>query len=273
MENLSVLLSTVLITMGHIHEETVDLSNSQKTYQNSGLIEESPWGKLGGMYKRDRYARDRVMKSARLLLPYLSQDDKNPSTILDVGCFTMEAKKYFPRSVKYIGIDEKAYHRDTRVVDLHHGFEPIPCNLALCLETLEHLLDPSDTLESIHKSLPEEGRLVVSLPNEASVFHRIRCLLGVVDSECFSSEGKHLHLPSLRQAKLFLENGGYVVEKQLYYVSPSAVGSKQAWVGKILSLIPDKIHQFLADHWPSLFARGFIFLLKKRTLEPTCQTR
>ena len=65
----------------------------------------TPWGKNGGMYKTDKYARDRVMKSARLLLPYLSQDDKNPSTILDVGCFTWEARKYFPKAVKYIGID------------------------------------------------------------------------------------------------------------------------------------------------------------------------
>ncbi len=223
------------------------------------------------MYRLDRYARDRVMKSARLLLPYLSQDDKNPSTILDVGCFTQEARKYFPRAVKYIGIDEKAYHKTTKVMNLHHGFEPIPCNLALCLETLEHLLDPEDTLESIHTSLPDSGYLVVSLPNENTLFHRIRALSGTSDGECFAQQGKHLHLPSLRQSRAFL-TGKFHIEKELYYISPTACGSRQSWLGDILKIIPDGLHQFLADKFPSLFARGFIFLLKKRTLEPAGQS-
>ena len=223
------------------------------------------------MYRRDLYARDRVMKSARLLLPFLSQDDKNPSTILDVGCFTWEARKYFPKSVKYIGIDQKAYHHQTKVMDLNHGFEPIPCDLALCLETLEHLVDPEDTLQSLQDSLVPGGHLVVSLPNEVTIFHRARCLLGMVDAQAFQSEGKHLHLPSLSQSQELLRSKFEIVATS-FYIAPSGNGSKQAWVGQILSLIPDSIHQFLADRFPSLFARGFIFLLRKRTSEPAGQT-
>ena len=215
------------------------------------------------MYRRDKYARDRVMKSARLLLPYLSQDDKNPSTILDVGCFTWEARKYFPRSVKYIGIDQEKYHPQTQVMDLNHGFEPIVCSHALCLETLEHLLDPEDTLSAIQKSVSDDGRVVVSLPNEATAFHRIRSLLGTVDAGAFESQGKHLHLPSLKQARRLVSKF-FQIEKELFYISPSGCNSQNAFVGKILSLFPDWTHQFLADMAPSLFARGFIFLLKKK---------
>ena len=218
------------------------------------------------MYRLDRYARDRVMKSARLLLPFLKDND----TVLDVGCFTWEAKKYFPRAVHYIGIDQKKYHPKTQVVDLNHGFEPISCSHALCLETLEHLIDPADTLESLQKSLAADGRLVVSLPNETTLFHRLRSLFGTVDADCFASEGKHLHLPNLKLSRSFL--GRYFeIERQLYYISPSATGSRQEWVGRILSMIPDTIHQFLADWKPSLFARGFIFLLKKHTEVPVGQ--
>jgi len=219
------------------------------------------------MYRLDRYARDRVMKSARLLLPFLKDND----TVLDVGCFTWEAKKYFPRAVKYVGIDQKKYHPKTQVVDLNHGFEPIECSHALCLETLEHLIDPADTLESLQKSLAADGRLVVSLPNETTLFHRLRSLFGTVDADCFVSEGKHLHLPNLKLSRSFLEKY-FEIERQLYYISPSATGSRQEWVGRILSMIPDTIHQFLADWKPSLFARGFIFLLKKRTEEQVGQT-
>ena len=217
------------------------------------------------MYRKDKFARDRVMKSARLLLPYLKDND----LVLDVGCFTQEARKYYPPWVRYLGMDGEAYHPETRVVDLHHGFEPIPCQHALCLETLEHLLDPKDTLGSIVKSLPKDGYLVVSLPNEATVFHRIRSLLGIVDGECFSSEGKHLHLPSLKQAIDFLRsNPELSLQKELYYISPTGCGSRGG-LGQVakffLSLIPIRIHQLLADKVPSLLSRGFIFLLRKNT--------
>lgn len=215
------------------------------------------------MYRRDKYARDRVMKSSRLLLAHTNETD----TILDVGCFTWEARKYFPRAQNYIGIDQKAYHKKTRVVDLNHGFEPIPCQHALCLETLEHLIDPEDTLESIANSLADDGYLVVSLPNEATLFHRIRALSGMVDAGCFSGTGKHLHLPSLSQSRTFL-SGRYDIVKESYYISPTACGSQQEWVGRVLGLIPDRVHQWLADVRPSLFARGFIFLLKK-----SCQNK
>lgn len=211
------------------------------------------------MYRKDKYARDRVMKSARLLLPHVKDTD----TVLDVGCFTWEARKYFPRSVNYIGIDQKAYHAKTKVVDLNHGFEPIPCQAALCLETLEHLLDPEDTLQSIDKSLSPQGKLVVSLPNETTIFHRLRSLLGVVDAQCFHGEGKHLHLPSLKQCRKLIRNN-FELESESYYISPSAFGSQQSWVGQILCWIPDGVHQFLADRFPSLFARGFIFLCRKK---------
>ena len=215
------------------------------------------------MYHKDKYSRDRVMKSARLLLPYLKDND----LILDVGCFTQEAKKYYPPWVRYLGIDVEAYHPETQVVDLNHGFEPIPCQHALCLETLEHLLDPKDTLDSIAESLPTGGYLVVSLPNEATIFHRIRSLLGIVDAECFSGEGKHLHLPSLSQARQFLRsNPALELQKELYYISPTACGARGRlgrFLGSTLALIHPRIHQFLADKFPSCFARGFIFLLRK----------
>lgn len=255
------------------HREDITSHGSSDTVHSSPTVEvESPWGKGGvSMYRVDLYARDRVMKSARLLLPYLSQVDAKPDTILDVGCFTWEARKYYPRAINYIGLDQKKFHAKTQVVDLNHGFEPIPCNHALCLETLEHLIDPEDTLQSLYNSLHDEGKLVVSLPNEATLFHRIRALFGTVDGECFASEGKHLHLPSLKQSRLFL-SGKFEIVKEVYYISPTACGSRQAPFGKILRIFPDFFHQWLADMRPSLFARGFIFLLKKRKSNELHQT-
>ena len=211
------------------------------------------------MYHRDPYARARVMKATRLLLHFL----KPGNTVLDVGCYTQEAKKYLPYDVKYVGVDGESFHKDTVVMDLNCPITLPPFQYALCLETLEHLIHPSQILQDIVRGLQEEGRLVVSLPNEATIFHRLRSMLGTVDAECFSDKGKHLHLPSLRQARELLSKS-LQVERELYYIAPSGEGSRQAWLGKVLRFVPDCVHQWLADSWPSLFARGWIFLLKTR---------
>src|ERR1700690_596741 len=238
------------------HQEAIGTHGSYDTSHSGFTAEFSVWQ---GMYVKDRYARDRVMKSARLLLPFL----KDGETILDVGCYTQEAKKYFARQINYVGLDVKAYHPKTQVVDLNHGFVPVACSHALCLETLEHLIDPEDTLVSIYNSLGDHGNLVVSVPNEATLFHRIRCLCGIVDAGCWASEGKHLHLPNLFQSRKFVSKHFDIVS-ELYYISPSACNSQSAWVGRILTLIPDRIHYYLANILPSLFARGFICLLRKK---------
>jgi len=201
----------------------------------------------------DPYALARLKKSIQLA------DCWPGMSLLDVGCHQMEARQFL-NNVVYYGIDTLTGYEIDGGFNLNRKFERI-----ICLEVLEHLKNPYATLESICNHLEEGGILVVSLPNEASLFHRIRCLLGTVDAECFSNQGKHLHLPSLRQCRDFLKSLSDRLEvvSEEYYVSPSAAGSRQAWVGKILSLIPISIHQFLADRFPSLFARGFIFVCRK----------
>lgn len=202
---------------------------------------------------QDPYALARLRKSCELL------NAKPGMSVLDVGCHQGEARQFL-KDCDYVGIDTLTGHEIDGGFNLNREFHRI-----LCLEVLEHLQQPRATLESIYNHLQKDGILIVSLPNEASLFHRIRCLLGTVDAECFSHLGKHLHLPSLKQCRAFLKSkeSRFQVVTEEYYVSPSAAGSRQAWVGKILSLIPISIHHFLAQNLPSLFARGFIFVCKK----------
>ncbi len=211
-----------------------------------------------GMY-RDVYAVARIKESVNLILPYLSDED----IVLDIGCFTQEIKKYLPNKVSYIGIDTESYVEGTIVADLDNIRSIGTCNFAFCLEVLEHLKHPKNILSLILESIKPNGYAVISLPNEATVFHRIRGLFGTMDAECFQDQGKHLHLPSLIQCRKFLKEF-FVIHKEAYYINPSATGSRQAWLGKLLKLIPDCVHQWFADRWPSLFARGFIFLLKSK---------
>lgn len=203
---------------------------------------------------QDPYALARLRKSCELA------DVKPGMSLLDVGCHQGEARQFF-KDIEYVGIDTLTGHEIDGGFNLNRKFDRI-----ICLEVLEHLKNPRATIESICNHLYEDGILIVSLPNEASVFHRFRCLLGLVDAECFSDQGKHLHLPSLKQCRslLSLKSDRLKVVSEEYYISRSAAGSRQEWVGRILSVIPESLLQYLADRLPSLFARGFIFVCKKK---------
>jgi len=209
----------------------------------------------------DKYARLRVRRAVDLLKPYISEND----IVVDIGCFTQEVSKILGKKVKYIGVDFKGYNDSTLVHNLNSGMLPIPCDAFLCLETLEHLLSPAKILVTAFECMSARGYCVISLPNEATIFHRIRAVFGTVDAECFSDRGKHLHLPSLKQCREFLGRYGEIVREE-YYINPSAKGSRQEWLGLILRALPDFVHQTLANLLPALFARGFIFLLRKRPM-------
>lgn len=205
----------------------------------------------------DPEALDRIRRSCELL------GCRNGDTVLDVGCYRQAAKQFLP-SVKYFGLDCHKFAEGTIVRDLENGFlwdSKVP--RILCLEVLEHLKTPSRVLWSIQNALTDDGVAVISLPNEATLFHRIRSLLGVPDAEAFSEWGKHLHLPNLKQCRSLLGAYFEIVEEH-YYVS---VGhSRQRLLSKLLSKFPKSLLGWFARFCPSLFARGFIFKcrLKKR---------
>ena len=204
----------------------------------------------------DKYALMRVAKSVELgcVEPFMS--------VLDVGCNSQEVRKLLPANCEYFGVDKDLYEGETYLIDFDGYFSvEREFDRVFCLETLEHLKWPRKTLKSIKKHLKPSSMLVVSLPNEATLFHRLRSLCGVVDQECFSEKGKHLHLPSLEQARRFLTEEGFQILEEQFYISKGA-GSRQGWIGGILELVPDRILQLLADSLPSLFARGFIFKLR-----------
>ena len=200
----------------------------------------------------DPYAVKRIEKSVKLakIEPGMS--------VLDVGCHKGELLTFIPFQVRYFGLDQLKGDNIDGGFKLEKQFDRI-----FCLEVLEHLQLPIKTLNSIASHLKPDGLAVISLPNEATIFHRFRSLFGTVDAECFSSCGKHLHLPSLNQTRNFIQKH-FEIQNESYYISPGASHSKQAWLGKWLKILPDSIWQLLADVWPSLFSRGFIFKLRKK---------
>lgn len=198
----------------------------------------------------DKFAELRLKKSCELL------DARPGQSILDVGCNTREAKKYLPAECEYVGID--GIYGDS----IDGGFKHYRTfDRILCLEVLEHLQFPRGTLKSIAEHLAPNGIAVISLPNEATLFHRARSLFGIVDQECFSENGKHLHLPSLSQCRAFLRERLEVYREE-FYIS-AGTGVRQRYIEILVKKLSPKILQFAANLFPSLFSRGFIFVCRK----------
>lgn len=195
----------------------------------------------------DPYALARLKKSVALA------DVRPGMSVLDVGCHQEEARRFLP-SCTYVGLDHLKGDDFDGGFRLHQKFDRI-----LCLEVLEHLQFPKKTLASILEHLKDDGLAVISLPNEATLFHRIRSFLGTPDQEAFSECGKHLHLPNMKQSLQFLSSKLFVV-RAIPYVS-DGVGTRNPWIRPLLQLLPLEL---LSRLIPSLFARGFIFVCTKR---------
>ena len=201
----------------------------------------------------DPFARERLKRSCELL------NCSHHHSVLDVGCHKKEALEFLPKGIDYTGIDSMNGFEFDGGVDLLFKFDRI-----LCLEVLEHLKYPQKTLQSIVELLKPGGIIVISLPNEATLFHRVRSFFGCIDAEAFSESGKHLHLPSLKQAYSFVSE--YLTVRRVEYYISSGLGCRQGFARIILQLFPKQILRTLAKSFPSLFSRGFIFVCSPKSV-------
>jgi hypothetical protein len=127
-----------------------------------------------------------------------------------------------------------------------------------CLEVLEHLYNPEIVMQYIKT---HSRYAIISIPNENTFYHRFKMFLGFGCDDLAFRKYKHLHLPTIKEMLFFLSQYSRVLRK-VYYISPSMCSSRAEWLGRLIKILPDKFHQALADIWPSLFARGVIFLIQ-----------
>ncbi len=233
-------------------------------------MQNRPTCHYGDMVGRDKYVRQRYQQYQKFLKPYLAPGIK----LLDVGGYRGELKSLLPDNVNYYVLDfdekalEEAEKKGAKVKKINFDEEKIsweneaPFDIVVATEVLEHLKDPAQHLVEIKNLLKENGVLLISLPNENMLYHRLMALLGFgVDFFAFKLY-KHLHLPTINQSRNFLKSEFKII-KEDYYINVGAQNSRFSILGKILTLVPDGVWNFLAHLWPSGFARGTIFFLKK----------
>lgn len=218
-----------------------------------------------GQLDSDKYVKLRLKACAKLLEGKI----KPGSKILEIGCYTASLLDFLPKGVDYYGIDfdegaiaiakskgakvEKA-NLDNQEIGFAFKFDVV-----ICSEVLEHTINPPRLMQNIKQLVKDDGFIIISLPNENTIYHRLMSLFGLGIDMCAFELYKHLHLPTIKQNKEFV-NKYFRILKTDYHINPSAKGSRAQAAGKILTLIPDCLWFFLARLFPGLFARGIIFL-------------
>lgn len=178
-------------------------------------------------------------------------------TLLDIGAGVRDLKKFLPSNIKYISLDCTAQNNVQHdiILDLDKGSDgkgriPIKSNsfdIVLCLETLEHLQNPSKTMEEILRIAKDDADIFVSMPNEYNFWLRIQYFLGFKDKmkEPFQIVNKHLHihLPRVKDIKRFF--GNYLNIETIFY----------GWDSYMAPKIFNKVLTKLSRIWPSMFTR------------------
>lgn len=222
----------------------------------------------GNLFENDKYVRIRYDKYIDLLKDKIQGRVK----LLEIGCYTAKLAEFLPVTVDYLGVDfdekaiEIAKSNGRNVIKMNFNESEFDFkekfDIIIAAEVLEHLVDPEKLMLKIAKVLTNNGMVLISLPNENTIYHRMMSLLGLgIDMYPFRLY-KHLHFPTIRQDIDFVSKYFKILKKE-YYINPGGRGSRFAGLGTILRLIPDCIWEKLAYLFPGCFARGIIILCAK----------
>ncbi len=133
-------------------------------------------------------------------------------------------------------------------------------DVIILADVLEHLHNPELTLKSIKNFLKEDGYIIVSLPNVAHLYVRIKLILGKFDYESVGIlDRTHLKFYTYKTARDLLIDNGYAIEDMRItipnYPRSMALNDKFS-----------KIYIFLlhvANYWKNGLALQFIFRAAK----------
>jgi len=192
------------------------------------------------------------------------KEKDNINTVLDLGCGNGNISKLIKeRNLDVLGLDfaeegikkaitkginAKVCNFDEGIAARSHSFD-----LVWAGDIIEHVFDPIFLLTEVRRVLRKGGYLLASIPNDLSIFNRIRTLFGIsYQHKTYRKYGyfKHHTFFSLRLIK-------YMLRK---------VGLKILKVKKIMNLniylrINKKISNVLI---PLLFTNTFFIIIMKK---------
>jgi methionine biosynthesis protein MetW len=206
------------------------------------------------MDSHESFVREKFIQVSKLI--------PEGSKILDIGCNDGKMKDFLKNPV-YCGVDiDKKFISElikkgikAKKADLNKKELPFKnerFDFILLLDVLEHVVNPQKLLLEAKKRLKEDGKIIVSLPNDYHVLNKARFLLNRhLTEDPFASYG-HLHYFPIKSGEKFLINNGFEILATDYLIPIKP------------RLIPQSIKKILAHISPQAFVRDVLYVLKSK---------
>lgn len=170
------------------------------------------------------------------------------------------------------GMDEAVQESKARGIATIRGDLEAPLVLpaasadwVLCIDVLEHLMNPAVCLESALRLLRPDGRLIVNVPNHFDWRGRIRILRGSgIDSQGYFPDSRIWEYPHVRffrrkSVEELLHYAGFSVDEDYSYrfnTFPKAALFTRIGARSLL--------RTMQNRWPDLFSAGYFLVCRRR---------
>lgn len=186
-------------------------------------------------------------------------ENHSPMSLLDVGCGEgilgkqLAGESARPSLLCGCDISETALqHADSYYDELIQlnveqdsldGFSTTTFDCVVCLETLEHLFNPSVALQHIYERVSDSGLFIASFPNFVYYKHRLDMLRGHVpeDYTLTDDAAEHIQNFTLESFTALLEDAGFSIKS----ISP-------------VIKLPVSLLRPFCTHFPQVFASQYV---------------
>ena len=181
------------------------------------------------------------------------------SKILDIGCGDGSIINFLNKP-NYYGVDgdekniKALLSKNIKAKKIDFNKEKIPFekerfDFILILDILEHVVNPRELLKEAKDRLKENGKIIVTLPNDYHILNKIRFIFNKhLTEDPFAPYG-HLHYFPISSGERFLENCGFNFSEKIYLapIKPA--------------IIPQSIKKILIVLFPQAFVRDVLYVL------------
>jgi 2-polyprenyl-3-methyl-5-hydroxy-6-metoxy-1,4-benzoquinol methylase len=190
--------------------------------------------------------------------------------LLDVGSCDCDLKNFLTENIEYYSLDcTQEYAKHDYIHDLDKFPIPIKDNqfdIIVCLETLEHTLYPDRVMKELLRLGKKDAIFFLSIPNEYNLYCRLNYLFGrkTENQETFQLAEKHLHVQVPRVKDILKFFSQYLKIEKIDYRWLSRTGGRSSGLKKSVFLFLDRIINFLAKIYPSMFARTVVVMGRRK---------
>lgn len=139
----------------------------------------------------------------------------------------------------------------------------------LCLDVLEHLVNPMELMKEIRRILKDDGKTIINVPNHFTLLGRLRILFGSgMDVFNYFPEANDWDNPHLRFftyngfKKMLNRCGFHIIDDRSHRFSafPKA--------GLLAKFRLGPLSEYFTKRYPALFVAGFFMIIGKDELNP-----